>query len=98
MCKNVHIFAHSFGARVASLIASENGVQVEKMFFVGPAGIKPKFSFKKFFKVRLYKLLKLLSKIKLYSKQKLKKWGSGDYKVLSPVMKQTFQNHSWKLS
>lgn len=88
----VNILAHSFGARVAFLIASEKEIEVEKMFLIGPAGIKPKFSFKKFFKIRLYKLLKFLSKIKLYSKKKLDAWGSSDYKKLSPVMKQTFQN------
>lgn len=88
----ISIVAHSFGARIALLMASENEVQVEKMFLVGPAGIKPKFSIKKFFKIKAYQLLKFFSKIGLYSKEKLQNWGSSDYKTLSPVMKKTFQN------
>ena len=46
----ISIVAHSVGARVAFKIASESDVEVNKMFLVGPAGIKPRFSFKTFFK------------------------------------------------
>jgi len=74
------------------MIASENEVKVEKMFLIGPAGIKPKFSFKTFCKIKFYKFLKVLSKLHLYPKEKLEKWGSSDYKILSPTMKKTFQN------
>lgn len=90
--KKCGIVAHSFGARVALLIASEKKDLVDKMFLIGPAGIKPKFSIRKFLKIKLFKLCKFLSKIGLYSKEKLDGWGSSDYRVLSPVMKKTFVN------
>lgn len=86
------IVAHSFGARVAILLACDENVSVEKMFFVGPAGIKPKFSLKKFFKIKAFKFLKFLSKIGLYKKEKLMRWGSSDFKALSPPMRKTFIN------
>lgn len=90
--KKVDILAHSFGARVALMLASENEIEIGKMFLVGPAGIKPKFSLKTFIKIRFYKFLKFLSRLRLYPKAKLEKWGSDDYKNLSPEMKQTFKN------
>ena len=88
--KKIDIVAHSFGGRVSLFLASQTGF-VNKMLLTGCAGIKRK-SFLKFLKVQRYKCVKFLSKIKCYSKYKLSKFGSEEYKKLNPIMKQTFIN------
>lgn len=86
----VHIVAHSFGGRVAINLASKTQV-VKSLLLTGCAGIK-KRSIKKFFKILHYKFLKMLAKLKLYPQKKLQKFGSSEYKKLSPVMQKTFIN------
>ena len=88
--KKIDIVAHSFGGRVAIFLAANTNL-VNKMLLTGCAGVKRK-SFTNFLKIKKYKCLKFLSNIKLYSKEKLNKMGSEEYKKLSPVMKQTFVN------
>lgn len=90
--KKCSIIAHSFGARVAFILASQCNIKIEKMVLFGPAGIKPRFSFKRFAKQFAYKTAKKLSKLRLYPTRKLSLWGSEDYKKLSPAMKKTFIN------
>ena len=88
--RKVDIVAHSFGGRVAIYLASTTNF-VNKLLLTGCAGIRKK-SFKSFFKIKKYKCLKFLSKIKMYPKHKLNEMGSEEYKKLSPVMKHTFTN------
>ncbi|MBQ3213902.1 MAG: alpha/beta hydrolase [Clostridia bacterium] len=88
--KRVDIVAHSFGGRVAIFLASQTN-NINKMLLTGCAGLK-KRSMLKFFKVQKYRCLKFLSKINIYSKQKLLKYGSEEYKKLNPIMKKTFIN------
>ena len=84
------IICHSFGFRVA-IVLCKNGFKVNKIIVMGGAGIKKKCFIVKT-KILFYKTKKLLSKIKLYDKDKLQSCGSQDYKTLSPIMKQTFVN------
>ncbi|MFA6859976.1 MAG: alpha/beta hydrolase [Clostridia bacterium] len=82
---NPTIVAHSFGGRVAILLASRYN-NIHKLVLFGSAGLKPKFDFKVFAK-------KCVSKICHFFKIKSPKWlGSADYKVLSQVMKKTFSS------
>jgi len=74
-----HIIAHSFGARVAVLLAQKYPDKIKKLVLTGPAGIKPRFSFWRWLKIRLHKL-------GFHQK------GSKDYRKLSPTGKKTFQN------
>ena len=95
LCKHlslekVNIVAHSFGGRVAIEVASSTSL-INKLLLTGSAGINKK-SLKTFFKERIYKIQKFLSKIKLYPSKKLLNRGSEDYKKLSSVMKKTFVN------
>jgi len=85
------IVAHSFGGRVALNLASNEGKIVSKMVLTGCAGIK-KRSFEKWCKVKFFKFLKFLAKLKLFKKSSLKKMGSEDYKKLNDTMKKTFVN------
>ncbi len=87
----ISIVAHSFGGRVALNLASNEGEYVSKMVLTGCAGIKNR-SLKTWFKVKFYKFLKFLAKVKLYKKSSLQKRGSEDYKNLSDTMKKTFVN------
>lgn len=83
--KKPHVVAHSFGGRIAIKLASENIDLFDKIVLTGSAGLKPKFSLKKFCKTSLFKLLK-----KFVDKEKLKNFYSSDYNSLSPVMKKSF--------
>lgn len=80
------IFAHSFGGRVAIKGISNKKFESRRLILLSSAGIRPKFSFKTKFRILQYKFYK-----KIGSK-KANEFGSPDYKVLSPVMKQTFKS------
>ena len=83
------IVCHSFGGRIAILLASEYPELVEKLVFVDVAGIKPKFSLSKTLKIWKYKCLKTLKKIGLI-KRDLSKYGSADYKAMPDELKPVF--------
>lgn len=81
---NITIVGHSFGGRVAILLATQLSC-VKGLVLVDAAGLKPRFSINKALKVLRYKLRK---KLKLNTK----KCGSKDYVVLSNSMRKTFKN------
>lgn len=83
--KNPCVIAHSFGGRIAIKLASKNKKLFNKIVLTGSAGLKPKFSFKRWFKRFLFKILKPFVK-----KDKLLRFYSKDYNALSPVMKKSF--------
>ena len=89
--KECDIVAHSFGGRVALQMCCDKKVHINKLLLTSSAGIGKKSIGKKI-KIVHYKIIKFLSKIHLYSKNKLEKMGSEEYKNLSPVMKKTFVN------
>lgn len=80
------IICHSFGARVAMMLAAHFPNIVEKLVIIAGAGIKPKFNLITYFKIKKYKFLKELGLINQNS------YGSADYKKLNDVEKQTFRN------
>ncbi len=95
------IVAHSFGARVAILLAATYPELVGRMVLTGAAGIKKPQTGKATAKQRLYKGLKscvnLAEKTKLFGslpdkgrEALIQKFGSADYKALSPEMRKTF--------
>lgn len=80
----VDVLAHSFGCRVVlKTLLAEN--KIDKVVFTGPAGLKPKRNLKTQLAILKYKLLK-----RVLPKQKLAKYGSSDYRDLSPIMKKSF--------
>ncbi len=87
----VNIVCHSFGARVAIYLAALTTL-VDRLVIIDGAGIKPKKNIFKQIKIARYKFCKKLVKIKLLKSNYLNKFGSEDYKQLSPVQKQTFKN------
>lgn len=87
----VSIVAHSFGVRVAILLSTIFNLKINKLVFIGGAGIKPRFNIIKTFKIYKYKMLKTLNKVKIFHFN-LNKFGSDDYKNLNETMKKTFVN------
>ncbi|HPC39119.1 MAG TPA: alpha/beta hydrolase [Exilispira sp.] len=85
------IIGHSFGGRVSIILGAKYSGVIDKIILVDSAGIKPKRSFKYYYKVYSYKLLKNLVKIycEIFNKdfensinllkKKLKIRGSSDY-------------------
>ena len=71
------LLGHSFGGRVAIKYASL--YPIDKLILVSTPGIKPKFNFIKWLKIKLYKTTKKLN-INL-------KLGSSDYKASSGLLK-----------
>ena len=84
----VSVVAHSFGGRVAIMLASETNY-VNKLVLIDSAGIKPKFSLKKWCKIKNYKLKKWCNN-RLKFNFDLSKYGSDDYKSLPNNMKGVF--------
>ena len=93
-----NIIAHSFGGRVTIYLASRYNDLFNKIVLVDAAGVKPKFSIKKTFKIAMFKCGKMIIKIttnKNNCEEKLnnyrKKFASSDYGTIkSDVMRQTF--------
>lgn len=83
--KTCDIVAHSFGGRVAIKFASGYNERVKRMILVDSAGVKSKFSLKKFLRTKRYKLAKKLGR-------NTARFGSCDYQKLSSLMKKTFVN------
>lgn len=75
-----HIIAHSFGCRVAVLLANSYPQRFGKLILTGPAGIPKRFS------------LRLKIKIWLHKIGIIKLRGSQDYRALTDIGKITFQN------
>ena len=84
----VSVVAHSFGGRVAIILASQLNI-VNKLILVDSAGIKPKFSLLKWWKIKIYKFKKFCNN-KLHFNFDLSKYGSEDYKNTQDNLKQVF--------
>jgi len=95
------IVAHSFGARVAILLSSTYPELVGRMVFTGGAGVKKPASGKASMKTRVYKSLRgavdLAEKTHLFGslpekgrEALVQKFGSPDYRALTPEMRKTF--------
>ena len=82
--KSAIFVCHSFGGRVGIELAAHHKAVVKKLVLVDSAGCRPKRRLKYWFRVILHKILKECGLKGLK--------GSSDYRMLSPVMKQTFKN------
>ena len=88
--RKVNIVCHSFGARVTAKLASLYSELIDKIIIVDGAGVKPRRKLSYYIKVLKYKRAKARVRKGKASENILQKYGSSDYKALSPVMKQTF--------
>ena len=74
---SLDIICHSFGARIAIILATCFNIKIKNLIITGGAGLKPKFNVKVFIKKKIYKVVakKLNNKLLKY-----KFFGSDDYK------------------
>lgn len=82
------LVAHSFGCRVAIVLAAKFPVLVRKIVLVSPAGVR-KFNLVRSLRVCRYKISKFMRRIGLASKVS-KCCGSVDYVACSDSLKNTF--------
>ncbi len=85
---NITIVGHSFGCRVAMVLASLYSRRVKKLLLLAPAGIR-KPSFSRWCKVAQYKMHKFLCKMGL-AQHVTARYGSVDYNACEDAMKNTF--------
>lgn len=74
------LIGHSFGGRVALILGARK--VPSKLVLADAAGLKPKFSFRKAWRIRRYKAAK--------RKGKTTEGGSDDYRALPPAMRNVF--------
>lgn len=86
--KQFHLVGHSFGGKVAIKFASLFPKKVKSLTLVDSAGMKPRFSIKKFLKVLRYKRLKKKVLKNKQNSKVLEKFGSQDFKQSFGIMKQ----------
>ena len=80
------VICHSFGSRIAFMLAGKYDKYVSKLIVIAGAGIKPRFNLKTYLKIKHYKWLKK------HNKLKNKNYGSSDYNSLSVAGRQTLVN------
>ncbi len=96
--KKVTLLGHSNGGRIIIKLANKKDLpfDIDKIILVGSAGIKPKRTYKYYFKVYTYKTIKFLlshQPLKFFLPNALEEFknkaGSADYKQASDIMKRT---------
>lgn len=80
------VIAHSFGCRVAIKLASQNPDAFDKMLLTGPAGVIMNRGITYHIKVKAYRAVK-----KIAPRFAERKFGSAEYRNLSPVMKESYK-------
>ena len=81
-----HVFAHSFGCRVAVKGASTDEELFDKILLTGPAGIILLRGLQYKWKVKTYRIVK-----KIAPRYAEKHFGSKEYRSLSPLMKESYK-------
>lgn len=91
---NPVLVGHSFGGRVAIVLAAKGRVAPDSLVLVDAAGVKPRRSFRYYWKVYTFKALKCLAPILMGEKRARKliddmraKRGSSDYAQSTPKMR-----------
>lgn len=84
--KSVILVGHSFGGRLAVLLSSVYGIDVDGLVLASSAGLI-RFSFKKYIKIGYYKILKYLVRMNVVSGRVLWRYGSRDYKNANDIMR-----------
>ena len=83
---DVHILAHSFGARVAFKAIEAHPEIAQSLIVTGGAGLVKPRSKEYVRKVRTYRRIK-----KIFPKFAEKHFGSSEYRTLSPVMRESYK-------
>lgn len=95
---NPYIIAHSFGGRIAILLTGLYNIKIRKLLLIDSAGIKPKMTIWKWFRLKSYKVLQRLARVvpkkwrARYRKKIFKLFASSDYLALNALERETFKN------
>ena len=81
-----HVIAHSFGCRVAVKLASRKPDLFDKILLTGAAGVVLRRGWRYHLKVKLYRFVRRFA-----PKFAEKRFGSKEYRTLSPVMKESYK-------
>lgn len=81
-----HILAHSFGARVAIKLLSEEHNLADRLIITGGAGIVKERSKEYIRRVKAYRRMK-----KIFPKLAERRYGSEEYRALSPLMRESYK-------
>ena len=84
--RGARLIAHSFGGRVALKLLSQDAPLFKKAVLAGCAGIPPRRGFSYHCRVRAYRAVK-----KFAPRFAERKFGSAEYRTLSPVMRESFK-------
>lgn len=84
--KGAYVIAHSFGARVALKLFSQEISLCEKLLITGGAGVVKPRSPQYIRQVKRYRLIK-----KFFPKYAERHFGSKEYRSLSPMMKESYK-------
>lgn len=88
--KRVSLVGHSFGGRLALIVAGLHSKRLEKLVLIDSAGVKPRFSLKKHIQILRYKKAKQKVLSGEASSNILDKFGSKDFKQLDKNMQKIF--------
>ncbi len=88
--KNITLVGHSFGGRIAIILASMFDLDVQKLVLIDAAGLKPRYNLLTQLRILNYKTVKGLVHAKILPASVLDKYGSEDYRELNPQMKKIF--------
>lgn len=86
----VHIVGHSYGGRVALVLAANYPQLIAKVALISSAGLR-RFSLKRTAKIFAYKVAKIAVKTKLVDEKILSKFGSVDFRSLTRGLRATFR-------
>ena len=89
--KNIVLVGHSFGGRVAIVLSSVFNINVRNLVLTSSAGIN-RFNLKTWLKIKWYKFLKVLNRMRIISDDKLSYSGSVDYKNADKLMRKILIN------
>ncbi len=81
-----HVIAHSFGCRVAVKMSARAPDCFDKILLTGAAGVILKRTFRYRIKIKTYRLVR-----KLAPRFAEKRFGSKEYRTLSPVMRESYK-------
>ncbi|MDZ4771004.1 MAG: alpha/beta hydrolase [Chloroflexota bacterium] len=97
--RRAHLFAHSFGARVALILGADHADRLDKIVLTGAAGVPSRRSLSARVRLTLYKAVRSgLHRLGAApTAERLAAWysaryGSADYQAAIGVMRQTFLN------
>ncbi len=97
--QNPIVIGHSHGGRIGAYMASQKDCKFRRLILVDSSGIQDKHKNTSLIKAYAFKSVKFLAKVPVFNwllsdflEEYRLKYGSDDYKIATPVMRQTLVN------